>query len=156
MERSREEAWSPLASTEDIQRRLIRPSSLRFTPPISFPLSTPLRLPLLNTAVPHRSDARSRENSPTKKEARARETENKKLEDYLDPALLSVLSSKIGRHKDVEMKKQKRERAMEKFRWPVDELKVFANDRRMEKPMDWSSYEVVNLEDDNGIDQRQA
>lgn len=76
--------------------------------------------------------------------------ENKKLEDYLDPALLSAVSSKIGRQKkDGEMKKLKRE--IQKFQWPVDELKVFVNDSRMGKTMDWSRDEVVDLKDDNGI-----
>ncbi|XP_010654292.1 uncharacterized protein LOC104880171 [Vitis vinifera] len=134
MERSRGEAWSPLATVEEIQRRLIRPSYLLSPPLTSF-----------------RNDVRSREDLQTKKEAKVREMENKKLEDYLDPALLSAVSSKIGRQKkDGEMKKLKRE--IQKFQWPVDELKVFVNDSRMEKTMDWSSDEVVDLKDDNGID----
>lgn len=109
------------------------------------------QLPLFNPAVSHRNDVRSREDLQTKKEAKVREMENKKLEDYLDPALLSAVSSKIGRQKkDGEMKKLKRE--IQKFQWPVDELKVFVNDSRMEKTMDWSSDEVVDLKDDNGID----
>lgn len=87
----------------------------------------------------------------TKKEAKTREMENKKLEDYLDPALLSLVSSRIGRQrKDVKPKKQRSK--IEKFQWPVDELKVLVDDSRMVKTMDWSSDEVIDLKDDNGID----
>ena len=108
-------------------------------------------MPLFNPAVSHRNDVRSREDLQTKQEAKTREMENKKLEDYLDPTLLSVVSSKIGRQKkDVKMKKKKKE--IEKFEWPVDELNVFVANSRMVKTVDWSSDEVIDLKDDNGID----
>lgn len=129
MERSRGEAWSPLATVEEIQRRLIRPSSLLSPSPTSFRSSTLFTSHLIQLQFSIHS-------------CRCL---------ILDPALLSAVSSKIGRQKkDGEMKKLKRE--IQKFQWPVDELKVFVNDSRMEKTMDWSSDEVVDLKDDNGID----
>ncbi|ONI03377.1 hypothetical protein PRUPE_6G253800 [Prunus persica] len=114
---------SPLATVEEIQRRLVRPSSTSICPP---PTST----------FSSTDDFQSCHKAPDSSKFKLRTT-TKKLEDYLDSVLLSQISSKLSRAKKVpETKLQKRE--VKDFEWPIDELKVLAD----------SDKEDVNLKDD--------
>lgn len=71
----------------------------------------------------------------------------RKLEDYLDPVLLSAISSKLSdRVKKNPETRTKSKRAVKDFEWPVDELQVFMEDSRTET----KSNETVNLND--GLD----
>ncbi|KAK7846367.1 hypothetical protein CFP56_008027 [Quercus suber] len=114
MEGSRDQESSPLIATiQDIQKRLIRPSSLNSPPP--------------------------QISSPKKKKKK------KQLEDYLDPVLLSAISSKIGRVKKQKvplLPEMKKKLVMVKdFEWPVDELNAFVADASR-------SDQVVDLNND--------
>ncbi|KAK7811188.1 hypothetical protein CFP56_011625, partial [Quercus suber] len=114
MEGSRDQESSPLIATvQDIQKRLIRPSSLHSPPP--------------------------QISSPKKKKKK------KQLEDYLDPVLLSAISSKIGRVKKQKvplLPEMKKKLVMVKdFEWPVDELNAFVADASR-------SDQVVDLNND--------
>lgn len=69
----------------------------------------------------------------------------RKLEDYLDPVLLSAISSKISdRVKKNSETRTKSKREVENFEWPVDELQVFTEDSRTVKKRN----EAVNLNND--------
>ncbi|XVE96867.1 hypothetical protein REPUB_Repub02eG0260400 [Reevesia pubescens] len=92
---------TPLATVDDIQKRLLRPSSLHSPSLLN---STQLRVNL-------------KENGTVKK----------KLEDYLDPVLLAAVSAKIGGSKKTKTG-TKLKREDKGFEWPVDELKVFVED----------------------------
>ena len=73
----------------------------------------------------------------------------KQLEDYLDPVLLSAISSKIGRVKKQKvplLPEMKKKLVMVKdFEWPVDELNAFVADASR-------SDQVVDLNNDNLVD----
>ncbi|MBA0760685.1 hypothetical protein Gotri_023413 [Gossypium trilobum] len=90
---------SPLATVEDIQKRLLRPASLHSPPEGSNSLALKVN---------------SKQSGRTVK---------KRLEDYLDPVILAEISSKINRSK-----KAKLETKFKGFEWPVDELKVFVEE----------------------------
>jgi len=81
------------------------------------------------------------------RESKTVKKEKKKLEDYLDPVLLSAVSSKIGRAKKVHPEAKPKKVAKD-FEWPVDELKVFVADSKSENRGNWRSDEVVDLKDD--------
>nr|XP_011466575.1 PREDICTED: uncharacterized protein LOC105352122 [Fragaria vesca subsp. vesca] len=98
---------SPLATVDDIQRRLRRPSSASSPPPISTFSSPP--------------EDRRAQIQKHSSESKLRTT-NYKLEDYLDLNLLAEVSSKIGRRKKGETTSLKRE--VGDFEWPINELKV--------------------------------
>lgn len=69
----------------------------------------------------------------------------RKLEDYLDPVLLSAISSKLSdRVKKNPETRTKSKREVKDFEWPVDELQVFMEDSRTET----KSNEAVNLNHD--------
>ncbi|GAV69471.1 hypothetical protein CFOL_v3_12972 [Cephalotus follicularis] len=123
-QRSRAEDSNPLSTIDEIQRRLLRPPSLHSSEHFRGLDSPQFKV------------------STTRKEAKAIETTDKKLEDYLDPSLLSVISAKIGARvkEDTPKKPMKRE-----FEWPVDELKVFIEDSRISCRND----ETINLNDDS-------
>ena len=135
---------SPLATVDDIQRRLLRPPSLQSPLPISSPYS----LSLLDFSISLNSIfgcliqlfgvPSSKPSQFKQEEEEMRETvkkkKKKKLEDFLDPVLLSAISSKIGRVKKVpEMKPKK---VIKDFEWPVDELKAFVADSRSDQVVD--------------------
>jgi hypothetical protein len=80
-------------------------------------------------------------------ESKKLKKEKKKLEDYLDPVLLSAASSKIGRAKKVRPEAKPKKVAKD-FEWPVDELKLFVADSKSENRGNWGSGEVVDLKDD--------
>ncbi|KAM5560104.1 hypothetical protein ABKV19_021320 [Rosa sericea] len=113
---------SPLATVDDIQRRLIRPSSASSPPPISTFSSPP--------------EDRRAQIQKHSSQSKLRQT-NYKLEDYLDLNLLADVSSRIGRAKKVETTSLKKEDG--DFKWPVNELKVLVVE---------SGKEAVNLNDD--------
>ncbi|CAB4314906.1 unnamed protein product [Prunus armeniaca] len=114
---------SPLATVEEIQRRLVRPSSTSISPPPTSTFSLP-------------DDFQSCHMAPDSSQFKLRTT-TKKLEDYLDSVLLSQISSKLSRAKKVpETKLQERE--VKDFEWPIDELKVLAD----------SDKDDVNLKED--------
>ncbi|XP_059428437.1 uncharacterized protein LOC132162188 [Corylus avellana] len=136
MHRSRAEGSSPLATVEDIQRRLLRPPSLHSTPPTSS-ISSPDGVPSSNSSQFKVSFT----------EFKTMKKEKKKLEDYLDPVLLSTVSSKIGRAKKVRPEAKPKKVAKD-FEWPVDELNVFMADSKSENRGNWRSDEVVDLKDD--------
>ncbi|GLT89587.1 hypothetical protein SLE2022_075650 [Rubroshorea leprosula] len=120
-ERARTEGSTPLATVEEIQKRLLRPSSLhpRGYCEESQPKSSSSELPMTSE----------------------RGTTERKLEEYLDPVLLSAICAKIGRsNKDSEMKMK---RNVRDFEWPVDELKVFVDDSRTENGAYCRNSEVV-------------
>ncbi|KAA8516436.1 hypothetical protein F0562_016729 [Nyssa sinensis] len=141
MEKSRAEDSSPLSTIEEIQRRLVRPPSLQSQSQSSITINKSrddiVRCDSLLFDV-NSSEFR-----------RKREVTNKRLEDYLDPVLLSVIRTKIGgkRKRDGDMKLKSAEF---EFEWPVDELKVFTeNCLPTEKLMKWRSDNgVVDLNDD--------
>ncbi|KAK8649489.1 hypothetical protein V6N13_130218 [Hibiscus sabdariffa] len=98
-ENTRPEDSNPLATADDIRKRLLRPAELHSAS--EYLNSSPLNSGKSGTV-------------------------KKKLEDYLDPILLAALSSKIGRSKKAKLEtKFKREGLGNRFEWPVDELKVF-------------------------------
>ncbi|KAK3226392.1 hypothetical protein Dsin_006254 [Dipteronia sinensis] len=131
-----EEDSSPLATVDDIHRRLLRPPSLHS------PSST--------------EDAGGRGSSQFMKtnSIQLRETTKRKLEDYLDPVLLRAISSEIGGRmkKNHEITKSKRREIKDNFEWPIDELKVLVEDSRTEKR---NNEAAVNLDDDIHLSQIQ-
>ncbi|KAL7248325.1 hypothetical protein ACSBR2_003108 [Camellia fascicularis] len=118
MEKSKAEDSKPLATVEEIQRRLVRPPSLHSQSSTS------------SSTRPRNDDITSSESSSS----------TKRLEDYLDPILLSAIRAKIGGKRGLggEMREKKE---VEEFEWPVDELKVLMR-------------EAVELgdDDDGGVD----
>ncbi|CAK9319983.1 unnamed protein product [Citrullus colocynthis] len=120
--------FSPRATVEDIQRRLLRPSpSLHSPPPTPFCRG---------------KNAQGRNSSQFKanytglyrnREAKKGETliKKRKLEDYLDPVLLSAVSSKISRMETFPKMTMKRE--VRDFEWPVDELRMLMQDTAVGK-----------------------
>ncbi|OMO97189.1 hypothetical protein COLO4_14815 [Corchorus olitorius] len=98
----RTEDSTPLATVDDIQKRLLRPPSLH---------SPPEGLSSLQLKVNLKQSG----------------TVKKKLEDYLDPVILAAVSSKIGRSKKAKTE-TKLKREVRGFEWPVDELKVFVEE----------------------------
>ncbi|PQQ06849.1 hypothetical protein Pyn_32976 [Prunus yedoensis var. nudiflora] len=150
---------SPLATVEEIQRRLVRPSSTSISPPptstfsssstytlsplsLSLSTHTPLRnssvisISIADSRVSCRDYVQSCHKAPDSSQFKLRTT-TKKLEDYLDSVLLSQISSKLSRAKKVpETKLEKRE--VKDFEWPIDELKVLAD----------SDKDDVNLKED--------
>ncbi|GLT38914.1 hypothetical protein SLA2020_131300 [Shorea laevis] len=128
-ERARIEGSTPLATIEEIQKRLLRPSSLRSREYCeeSQPKSSSSELPMTSE----------------------RGTTKRKLEEYLDPVLLSAICAKIGgSNKDSEMKMK---RNVRDFEWPVDELKVFVDDSRTENRAYCRNSEVVDLNSDTDV-----
>lgn len=146
---------SPLPTVEEIQRRLVRPSSTSISPPPTSTFSSPYALSLslslyadtlrnssvisisiVDSRVSCRDDFESFHKAPDSSQFKLRTT-TKKLEDYLDSVLLSQISSKLSRAKKVpETKLQERE--VKDFEWPIDELKVLAD----------SDKDDVNLKED--------
>ncbi|KAL6987601.1 hypothetical protein U1Q18_013346 [Sarracenia purpurea var. burkii] len=132
METCKAEGSSLRATVEGIQRRLVRPPSLHSLSSIS--------------SARDRSNIMSCDSSQfevnstdfqKKREVKRREMRKKRLEDYLDPDLLSAVRARIsGKQKrGGDQNKLMKELA---FEWPVDELK-------------WRSSEgVVDLGD--GVD----
>ncbi|XP_058099200.1 uncharacterized protein LOC131243704 [Magnolia sinica] len=109
---------STIATVDEIQRRLHRPIP---PPPSSRPsFSTDIKL----------HDSIEKE----------RDSEKKKLEDYLDPILLSAISSKMKGNRRNGEKKRKRDA---EFEWPTEDLRVFFEDARSE----WIDG-AVSLDDD--------
>ncbi|KAF5476048.1 hypothetical protein F2P56_007791 [Juglans regia] len=144
MHGSRAEGSSPLATIEDIQRRLLRPSSHHSTSQISTISSSdglgshnPSQLKVSFTESLRKQDAKEMEKTRTKR----------KLEDYLDPFLISTISSKIGVVKKVLETKPKKD--TEDFEWPVDQLKVFVADSSSKNCANWRSNKAVDLGKDN-------
>lgn len=80
-----------------------------------------------------------------KREAKEGEivSKKKKLEDYLDPDLLSAITSKISRPKKVPKMTLKRE--VKDFEWPVDELRMLMEDSVVGK----EKVNTVNLSNDS-------
>ncbi|KAG7964783.1 hypothetical protein I3843_09G188000 [Carya illinoinensis] len=151
MHGSRAEGSSPLATIEDIQRRLLRPSSHHSTSQIST-ISSSLSLSLdglgsHNSSQLKVSFTESLRKQDAKEMEKTRTKTKRKLEDYLDPFLISTISSKIGVVKKVLETKPKKD--TEDFEWPVDELKVFAADSSSKKGANWRSNKAVDLEKDN-------
>lgn len=132
-ERSRSESSTPLATIEEIQKRLRRSSSLQ-----------------------SRGDFRDPEESQPKASlaevpmAREKGVAKRKLEDYLDPVLLAAICAKIGRSKEPEMK-TKMKRRIGDFKWPVDELKVFMEDSSVENGSGCKAVDAVYLSSDADI-----
>ncbi|PON76134.1 hypothetical protein TorRG33x02_243360 [Trema orientale] len=96
-EEKRGEITSPLATAEDIYRRLVRPSSLRSQLPTStstedVPSDVGWRYKAISL-IPYGMEE--------EEEEKTRKTKKLKLEDYLDPALLSEISTKISRPKKI-------------------------------------------------------
>ncbi|KAF6137750.1 hypothetical protein GIB67_040458 [Kingdonia uniflora] len=111
MEKNRNhEISSSLATIEEIQRRLLRPSSLSSYESIS--------------------TVRSKKS---------------KLEDYLDPILLSKISSKI---KNTRAKLEPNVRVSRDFDWPIDDLKQFSTLDLTIRRRDWVNGGAVSLNDD--------
>lgn len=77
------------------------------------------------------------------KEGETVSKKKKKLEDYLDPVLLSAITSKIGRAKKVPKMTPKKE--VEDFLWPVDELRMLMEDSEVGK----EKIDTVNLNTDS-------
>ncbi|XP_059643451.1 uncharacterized protein LOC132285295 [Cornus florida] len=132
----RGEGSSPLATVEQIQRRLVRPT-------------TSLHSHSSTTIITPWDDVNSTEFQRIKREGAKREVTNKRLEDYLDPVLLSAIRRKIGG-------KSKRDGGLKlkrEFEWPIDGLKVFAEDLRREKGMKWRSSVggAVDLDEDRDL-----
>ncbi|KAH0995477.1 hypothetical protein GBA52_019341 [Prunus armeniaca] len=145
---------SPLATVEEIQRRLVRPSSTSISPPptstfslpyalsLSLSTHTPLRnssvisISTVDSRVSCRDDFQSCHMAPDSSQFKLRTT-TKKLEDYLDSVLLSQISSKLSRAKKVPGTKLQ-EKEVKDFEWPIDELKVLAD----------SDKDDVNLKED--------
>ncbi|KAH7553686.1 hypothetical protein JRO89_XS12G0042900 [Xanthoceras sorbifolium] len=128
-----EEESSPLATVDDIHRRLLRPPSLHSP---------------IEDAGGRSSSQLKADSTPIilkKREAKQRETTKRKLEDYLDPVLLRAISSEIRGQmkKNCEITNPK-PREIQDFEWPVDELKVLVEDSRIDK----RNKEAVNLGDD--------
>ncbi|KAK9290211.1 hypothetical protein L1049_008377 [Liquidambar formosana] len=141
MERSRAEGSSPLATVEEIQRRLLRPPPLLSPPPTSTITS--------RDDVPSRDSLQNKVNLMEFQIKKEREVAKKKLEDYLDPVLLSAISSKIKSEKengDKKLKKRTRD-----FEWPVEELKVFMEKPRPKARADWRYKVTVDLNDDRDV-----
>ncbi|KAF5750947.1 hypothetical protein HS088_TW03G01287 [Tripterygium wilfordii] len=115
MKRNRSPTSNPLASIDGIQKHLIRPSSLLSSQPSSAALYS-------ENLEAHES-WRLKVNS-TEFE-RKQEITRRKVEDYLDPVLLSAIYAKLGRVKKDETMKAKLKRNVKDFEWPVDELKAF-------------------------------
>ncbi|XVF76629.1 hypothetical protein PTKIN_Ptkin13bG0281600 [Pterospermum kingtungense] len=122
-EKIRVEDSSPLATVEDIQKRLLRPLSLQSLP-------------------------EGLHYSQSKANLKRSGTVKRKLEDYLDPVLLAAASSKIGRSKN-EKPETKVKREVKGFEWPADELKVFVEeDWRNANRGSWRNREAVDLNND--------
>ncbi|KAG6697345.1 uncharacterized protein LOC122276382 isoform X1 [Carya illinoinensis] len=147
MHGSRAEGSSPLATIEDIQRRLLRPSSHHSTSQISTISSSLDGLGSHNSSQLKVSFTESLRKQDAKEMEKTRTKTKRKLEDYLDPFLISTISSKIGVVKKVLETKPKKD--TEDFEWPVDELKVFAADSSSKKGANWRSNKAVDLEKDN-------
>ncbi|XP_022962693.1 uncharacterized protein LOC111463108 [Cucurbita moschata] len=131
--------FSPRASVEDIQRRLLRPSSIHSPPPTPFSRGKD---------VQGRNSSQFEANAMglyRKQEAKEGETarRKRKLEDYLDPVLLSAVSSKISRAQKVPKMKVKRE--VRDFEWPVAELRMLMDDSTVGK----GKINTVNLGNDS-------
>ncbi|CAK9174726.1 unnamed protein product [Ilex paraguariensis] len=137
MEKSRVEASSPLATVEDIQKRLVRPLSL--------PSQSSNPMVTSRDNLLRRNSSQFNTNSIEL--CRKREVTNKRLEDYLDPVLLSAMCSKIG-GKRINSGEIKLQREFDRFEWPVDELKEFVEGSRTEKRVKLERNEAVNLPDD--------
>lgn len=79
------------------------------------------------------------------REAKKGETSSKerKLEDYLDPVLLSAISSKISRLEKIPKITVKRK--VRDFEWDVDELRMWTEDTAVGK----EKIDAVNLGNDS-------
>ncbi|MBA0677476.1 hypothetical protein Goari_018882 [Gossypium aridum] len=144
------EESSPLATVEDIQKRLLRPASLHSPPyflltlclskaALNFPFDLIAKFPFF---------CREGSNSLALKvnSKQSGRTVKKRLEDYLDPVILAGISSKISRSK-----KAKLETKFKGFEWPVDELKVFVEeDSRNSNGGSWRN-KAIDLNDDFGV-----
>ncbi|XVE76358.1 hypothetical protein DITRI_Ditri12bG0165800 [Diplodiscus trichospermus] len=116
-EKIRLEDSSPLATVEDIQKRLLRPPSLH-------------------------SPLEGLNSSQSKVNLKRSGTVKRKLEDYLDPILLAVVSSKISRSKK-EKTETKLKREVKGFEWPVNELKLFVEEDWNRSS--WRNRETVDI-----------
>ncbi|KAH7866268.1 hypothetical protein Vadar_017917 [Vaccinium darrowii] len=120
---SQADCLSPLATIEDIRNRLVRPPSLHSPSPTK---STGARDDTSSSScytTPF--DVNSIE-FQRKRESNVRKfVTTRRLEDYLDPTLLSAARATIGgnRKRGGERKSQ-----VQGFEWPVDELKVWKQD----------------------------
>ncbi|KAK6231430.1 hypothetical protein SCA6_001503 [Theobroma cacao] len=122
-EKVRMEDSAPLATVEDIQKRLLRPPSLHTSP-------------------------EGLNSSQLKVSLKQSGTVKKKLEDYLHPVLLAAVSSKIGHSKKAKAETGLK-REVRGFEWPVDELKVFVeDDSRIANRASWRNREAVDLNND--------
>ncbi|XP_038877637.1 uncharacterized protein LOC120069887 isoform X2 [Benincasa hispida] len=128
--------FSPRATVEDIQRRLVRPSSsLHSLPPTPFS-----RGKAAQGRISSQFEAkymRLYQNREAKKGETA--SKKRKLEDYLDPVLLSAVSSKISRMEKIPKMTVKRE--VRDFEWPVNELRMLMEDTTVGK----EKIDAVNL-----------
>ncbi|KAF8396775.1 hypothetical protein HHK36_018407 [Tetracentron sinense] len=141
--RAEEEGSSPLATVEEIQRRLVRPSSL------TSPISTIKSRNSCSDDVEGRCSSQfqmSLTEIGRKGEEDEREMAKRKLEDYLDPVLLSAISSKLKRKQYGG--ETKLTRISTDFEWPVEELKAFMDESRIEKRRKWISKAAVDLNAD--------
>ncbi|PPR80624.1 hypothetical protein GOBAR_AA40090 [Gossypium barbadense] len=148
-ENIRLEDSSPLATVEDIQKRLLRPASLHSPPYFLLPLclsKADLNFPFdLIAKFPSSFFAGKVSNSLALKvnSKQSGRTVKKRLEDYLDPVILAAISSKISRSKKVKL-----ETKFKGFEWPVDELKVFVEeDSRNSNGGSWRN-KAIDLNDD--------
>ncbi|KAE8649528.1 hypothetical protein Csa_017968 [Cucumis sativus] len=132
--------FSARATVEDIRRRLLRPSSSLHSPP-----PTPFSL---GKNAQDRNSSQFEANYMRlswSREAKKGETSSKerKLEDYLDPVLLSAISSKISRLEKIPKITVKRK--VRDFEWDVDELRMWTEDTAVGK----EKIDAVNLGNDS-------
>nr|XP_009793183.1 PREDICTED: uncharacterized protein LOC104240099 [Nicotiana sylvestris] len=142
------EASSPLATIEDIQKRLTRPPPLTFPqPPSSAVASHLFELQKQNSSNVDTSQLQKRRKLTEKLRANVKVT-NQKLEDYFDLALLSSIRAKMNSA----MKKQGRtsmkvKSEFEEFVvWPAgeDDSDVFSESSRRT-----DDEAIVDLKNDN-------
>ncbi|XP_050945229.1 uncharacterized protein LOC127143764 isoform X2 [Cucumis melo] len=129
--------FSPRATVEDIQRRLLRPSSSLHSPP---PPPTPFSL---GKNAQDRNSSQFEANYMRLSRSREISSKERKLEDYLDPVLLSAISSKINRFEKIPRITVKRE--VRDFEWHVDELRMWTEDTAVGK----EKIDAVNLGNDS-------
>ncbi|OIT31737.1 PREDICTED: uncharacterized protein LOC109208301 [Nicotiana attenuata] len=128
------EASSPLATVEDIQKRLTRPPPLTSPQPPSSAITSHLfELQQQNSSNVDTSKLQKRRKLTEKLRANVKVT-NQKLEDYFDLALLSSIRAKMNNamKKKVTMSMKVKSEFEEFVVWPAgeDDLEVFSESSR--------------------------